>query len=303
MVTGWFMQALAFYTEITGDMRYTKPGFLRFEVDKNHIYHYDMHAISKTLVDQWEANPYTLFPCEPNWIYSPCNLQGWIAQTVYDRIFDTNYTKRLGRSFEDSLLCEFGKPDGSILPIRSEITGFTIPGHCGAFGDLSNSMYCRGSMDHISRRMWAIFRHESVSFDKKTGELSLSGLKGADRMDPGNYRSNPHAIYAMVAHTAGEYGEEDLRVKAIEKLERGIASVVNKTGSVRFSKEEASFNINAFAIKAFLLRKGDWRRMISEVSDGNPVKSYRFLIRSHDRAYRKLQRRVRFSTAFLTLES
>ncbi|KAH3951726.1 hypothetical protein HBI56_079160 [Parastagonospora nodorum] len=275
MVTGWFLQALAFYTELSGDMRYTEPGSLQFQVDKSHVYDYDMHSVSEALVRQWEANPYTLFPCEPNWIYSPCNFMGWIGQTVYDRIFDTDHTKRLGPRFEQSLVEELGEADGSILPIRSELTGFTIPGICGALGDLSNALYCRGSFDHVARRMWAIFRREAVSIDKDTGELSLKNLKGADKIDPGSYSPSPHAIYAMVGNTAAEFGDEELRQKAIKKLENGYRSVVSKTGALRFSKEEASFTTNTSTIKAYLLRNGDWRRIItkgpSETTKNGPV--------------------------------
>jgi hypothetical protein len=113
--------------------------------------------------------------------------------------------------------------------------------------------------------MWAIFRREIVSIDRDTGELSLKNLKGADKIDPGSCSHSPHAIYAMVGNTAAEFGDEEFRQKAIRKLENGYRLVVSKTGALRFSKEEASFSTNTSTIKAYLLRNGDWRRIITEV--------------------------------------
>lgn len=243
MASGWLLQGIALYTANTGDMRYAQPRSLRFEVTKKSVYYHDLHTLSKAVVDQRDRNPYCLFPCEPNWIYSPCNLQGWIVQVVYDRTFGTDHTERLRHRFERSMLEEFGEPDASILPIRSELTGFSIPGLCSVLGNLSNAMYCRGGgMNHISRRMWAIFRRESVRVKEENGDLEILGLVGADRIDPGTYKPHPYAMLPMVAHAAAEFGDDEVRVKALAGLERGIESTIDpKTEAVRFRADQAGF--------------------------------------------------------------
>jgi hypothetical protein len=267
MVSGWFLQGLALYTANTGDLRYTKPGSLCFQVTPRHTYKHDIHAIVKALVRQWESNPYTLFPCEPNWIYSPCNLQGIVGQVVYDRVFGTTYAKDLSPKFEAALTSEFMEPSGSIIPIRSALTGFSIPGLCGALGDLSNAMMCRGHMDHIARRVWAIFRQENIqiSGEGSKGEMEMVGLVGADLIDPGSYKPNPSGILPMVAHTAGEFGDEVVREKALQTMEKEIGSTTSETGSVCWNRERVSFSMQTGTIKASLLRQGDWKRLISEV--------------------------------------
>ena len=266
MVSGWLLQALALYTGNTGDMRYTEPGSLRFQIDKTHIYEHDIHSLSKSVVDQWDRNPYTLFPCEPNWIYSICNMQGWLGQVVYDRVFGSTHTKRLGQRYETSLLTEFGEPDGSIVPIRSELTGFSIPGLCGALSDLCNAIFCRGHMDHIARRIWAIFRHENIRIDQETGEMNLIGMVGADKIDPGTYKPSPYSMYPLVALTAGEFGDEEIRLKALAKLQKAQETIVENTGSVHQSQEHAGFSMNTSIMKAHMLRQGDWKRVVSKVS-------------------------------------
>jgi hypothetical protein len=264
MVTGFVMQAVAFYTAQTGDMRYTEPGSLTFTVSEKHSYQYDLHSLSNALVSQWKANPYTLFSCEPNWIYSPCNLQGMTGQVIYDRVFGTSHATTVRSKFEDSFTSEFMEPDGSIIPIRSELTGFTIPGLCGILADLVNAMLCRGHLDHVSRRMWAIFRNSNLRFNDQD-ELELVGLVGADLIDPGNYRSSPQSMLPAVAHTAGEFGDERVRTKALEKLSREMARDVTNTGSVRWSTKQASFVTTTNTVRAMLLRKDDWKRLVTEV--------------------------------------
>tara|TARA_R110002003_G_scaffold55_8_gene5016 strand:- start:3006 stop:4280 length:1275 start_codon:yes stop_codon:yes gene_type:complete len=264
MVSGWILQGLMLYIANTGDMRYTKPGSLKFQVSEKAQYDYDVHSIVDALVRQWTENPYCLFPCEPNWIYTPCNLYGITGQALYDRVFGTTHTKKLLPIFEESLDANFTEQDGSIIPIRSELTGFTIPGLCGALTDLVNALLCRGHLDHVARRMWAIFRHECVRFNEK-GEVELEGLVGADKMDPGSYKPSPFAIYSHVAYVAGEYGDEKTRKSAIRILHKNIGTRTTETGAVALKKEGASFSVNTGLARAHLLRNGDWKNLVTKV--------------------------------------
>lgn len=48
---------------------------------------------------------------------------------ITDRLLGNNYGDRLRDRFEHALETEFTDPNGSILPIRSELTGFTVHSH------------------------------------------------------------------------------------------------------------------------------------------------------------------------------
>ncbi|KAF5026815.1 hypothetical protein F66182_1099 [Fusarium sp. NRRL 66182] len=265
MVTGFLLQGVMLYTANTGDLRYTKPGSLVFNIDDNHSYRYSLHDLQETLVRQWSASPYCLIPCEPNWIYVMCNLQGMTGAVLYDRVFGTSSTKVLLPIFEESLNTNFTETSGSVLPIRSELTGFTIPGLCGAVGDLAAVMMGSGPLNNFSRRLWAIVRNETVRFDEKTKEVSLAGLVGADKIDQGNYRSSEYAMYTQLAISAGEYGDQELKAACLDKFEQGWGLVTSPTGAQSLDPEKASTLMNHVAVTAALIRPGAYNRMIQKV--------------------------------------
>lgn len=128
MVSGYVLQAVGLYQSNTGDSRYSKPGSLVFEVDKSHKYPYDFASIAEAVHRNWEEGPYCLYSCEPNWIYTLCNLVGISGAVLADRLLGTDRATRLKSRFEAALEEEFSTQDGSILPIRSELTGFTVCG-------------------------------------------------------------------------------------------------------------------------------------------------------------------------------
>ena len=126
MVSGYVLQAVGIYQSNTGDERYMKDGSLVFEVDKSHKYPYDFRSIADAVYRNWKEGPYCLFSCEPNWIYTLCNLVGISGMVFAERLLSVNYASALKTRFEAALEEEFTTQDGSILPIRSELTGFTV---------------------------------------------------------------------------------------------------------------------------------------------------------------------------------
>jgi hypothetical protein len=69
MVTGYILQALGIYESNTGDKRYHEKDCLEFVVTDNKRYKADIRAIADAVFENME---YTLYPCEPNWLYTPC---------------------------------------------------------------------------------------------------------------------------------------------------------------------------------------------------------------------------------------
>lgn len=186
------------------------------------------------------------------------------GQVIYDRFFNKNYISTFIDKFEQALNNEFTEPDGSILPIRSAMTGFTLPGLCGALTDCFNALLCRGYLDHIARRMWTIFRHECVRLDPKTGELKLEGLVGADQLDPGNYQKSEYNIYTIVSIVAGEYGDEELRIAALDTLRKKVGLETTETGAIKLKASNASSSMNSCMVRGCLLRREDWKNLVSK---------------------------------------
>lgn len=265
MVTGFLLQGVMLYTANTGDMRYTKPDSLGFRIEEGVTYKYGLHDLQATLLRQWSTNPYCLIPCEPNWIYVMCNLQGMAGAVVYDRVFGTKSTDIILPIFEESLNTNFTDFDGSVLPIRSELTGFTIPGLCGASGDLAATIMSSGPLRNLSRRLWAITREETIQFNKETREITLTGLLGADVIDQGNYQKNELALLPYTALAAAEHGDEELKEAALQKIEQGWGYVTAPSGAHSLDLSKASTLMNYVCLTATLVRPGAYHKMIQKV--------------------------------------
>ncbi|KAI9150872.1 Aldehyde dehydrogenase, dimeric NADP-preferring [Paramyrothecium foliicola] len=270
MVTGFLFHGVMLYTANTGDLRYTKPGSLVFNVDDNAVHKYCIQDLQQSLLRQWSASPYCLIPCEPNWIYVMCNLQGLNGAVLYDRVFGTKDAEQILPMFEESLHTNFSETSGSVLPIRSELVGFTIPGICGAIGDLAAATMGTGPLPHLARRLWAIVRSENIEFDAKTKVLSVKDLVGADKIDPGNYKPSEHAIYTSVASVAAEMGDMDIADAARRKFEDAWGLVTTDTGATSLNPSKASTLQIILATTGALLRPGSYHRMVRE---GPPKKT------------------------------
>lgn len=123
MVSGYVLLAAALYQITTRDDRYTKKGSMEFVVTENARYKYDLGSIADAVFRNMDQNRWSLYPCEPNWIYTLCNLVGISGLVASDKVLGNNYGDRLKERFGSALASEFSNADGTILPIRSELTG------------------------------------------------------------------------------------------------------------------------------------------------------------------------------------
>ncbi|KAJ5606797.1 hypothetical protein N7537_003416 [Penicillium hordei] len=265
MVSGWFLKAVTLYTALNGDQQYTRPDGIKFRITNEIVYRYSVHSLSKAIVDQWAAAPLCLFPCEPGWIYTTCNLYGMVGQIFYDHIFGTSYSTKIAPKFEAQLDTEFTGLSGRALTICNQLTGFTIPGAAGVLNDLMTAFLLRGHLDYIARRMWAIFREEMIRFDETTGDVKLIDLVGADNIDIGNYKVGNIHLFAQLAAVAGEFGDEPLRQACRENLKRRVGFITTSTGATRLNPELTSDTMNTMYTKSGILRHEDWKKLVQEV--------------------------------------
>jgi hypothetical protein len=259
MLTGFYGICLGLYAANTGDQRYAAPGALEFRLNSGQRYPHDLHSIMQALVRNFENSAYCLYPCEPNWIYTFCNLQGMTALAIYDRLYGTRHVERLRARFVENWREEFTTIDGSVLPIRSSITGLTIPGLIGTSGDTSGSVLAGAMLPDIAARMWAQARSEAISFDAQ-GRLVLK-VTGADKMDPGNYRKGLGMTYTTVLFAAREYGDEEVAQAALRRLDEEFEPT-REGGSLRYRR--LSVLANAMLVRARINRRGDWRRTVTQ---------------------------------------
>ncbi|KAH0846704.1 hypothetical protein FOPE_11145 [Fonsecaea pedrosoi] len=270
MVTGYILQAVGIYQSNTGDDRYTKPGSMTFEITDSLKFPYDLRGVADAVYRNMNEAAYCLYPCEPNWLYTPCNLVGIGGILLTDRLLGNKYGEELRGRFEHALETEFSEPDGTILPIRSELTGFTIPGLAGAMSDMVNSILCASYLPHIAHRNWAFAKKETLRYNDQ-GRLEVRNLLGADMLDAGNYKSGEGAIRTICAAAAAEYGDEAMRVELLRQLDDEYHPVfATKTGALK--NRGVSTLAQGTTLRARLGRFQDWTTMIQR---GPPAHVFR----------------------------
>jgi hypothetical protein len=100
-----------------------------------------------------------------------------------------------------------------------------------------------------------MIRKEFLTYDHN-GELTVKGLKGADKMDPGNYKAGEGPLRAFIAATAAEFGDRKVRKEALDQLDTKYFPVeTTKSGSLR--NKGLSATTQVIALMARLLQCRD----------------------------------------------
>lgn len=262
MVSGYVLLAAAVYQIVTGDDRYTKKGSMEFVVTEKARYKYDLGTIAEAVFRNMDQNRWNLYPCEPNWIYTLCNLVGISGIVAADKVLGTDHGDRLKKRFDSALASEFSNADGTILPIRSELTGFTIPGLAGAISDVAPAVFCGPYLPHVAHRHWALMKRENLRWTED-GRLELTNLVGADNIDPGNYKSGRGFVRNAMASVACEYGDYKIRDELMRQMDNEHFPVYEtKTGALKNKGLSTIGQCNG--LRGRLSAQGDWLRLLTE---------------------------------------
>ena len=257
MLTGWYGMQLGQYALNTGDLTYTQPGSLPFRLNENTVYSHDHNTIVKSVVDNFERSDFTLYPCEPNWIYPICNHYGMAAVASYDAVHGTNTTAKVLPNWLQMLDSEFTQESGTMVGLRSYWTGIEFPFYQSEAGF---AFFANIFMPERAQRMWAIARTELGTCLTQDAEgktrLTLPKMKGFDAIDPGYYRPGLVFAYAAVLICAREFGDTEL-AEAVERSLEQDCGPVTENGVKRYKKGSRSANI--WAAEGKLIGTGDFR--------------------------------------------
>lgn len=103
-------------------------------------------------------------------------------------------------------------------------------------------------------------RKEAITYEN--GRIKLTGLTGADKMDPGNYKAGLGSIHSVFANAAAEFGDYKVRDDCIEKLDTEIHPVV-ETATGSFRNGGLSTNAQGMLLRARLAGYQDWTQMMT----------------------------------------
>lgn len=156
------------------------------------------------------------------------------------------------------------------MTIRSELTGFTIPGLAGRLCDGVNALLCAAFLPNVAHRCWAFVRKEAIK-KKEDGSIELCNLIGADSLDPGNYKPGEGATRAIFAASAAEYGDVEVRDQLLKEIDEVYHPVfTTKTGSLK--NKGLSTLEQGTAMKGRLGAYQDWFKMVTEGPPENVFK-------------------------------
>jgi len=260
MLTGWFGMHVGQYMLNSGDRRYGEPGSLTFRLNARTAYPHDVHSIVGSVADNYAhyERDFCLYPCEPNWMYPICNHYGMVALTTHDRLFDTDYVERFLPAWLNKLDSEFTDRSGSIIGLRSQLTGIEVPFPVGEAG-YANFAHCFAP--ERARRLWAIARKElepAITRDADgAARISLPG-KG---LDPGNYSRGFVSAYGGILTAAREFGDEEIAAAAQRSLDQDCRPD-RSAGALGYLDGSNIANVNVAMGR--LMRTGDFRRSFVE---------------------------------------
>lgn len=256
MLTGWLALHVGMYMSASGDQRFLERGSLTFRKSQKTAYVHDARDLVQSVTGNYETAPYCLYPCEPNWAYPICNYIGMAGLAAMDTVAGTAHAASLRDRWLKALDAEFTDESGSVVGLRSTLTGLRFPFPGGELGFVS---YQKILEPGRAWRMWAIARAELdyVMGHTASGEdrIKLSG-RG---FDFGNYRSGFGGVYAAIMAVAREFGDNDLALAAWRALEEDCG-LTEENGVRRFTKMSNLSNISA--VIGQVRRSGDFERAV-----------------------------------------
>ena len=158
--------------------------------------------------------------CEPNWIYSICNMRGAEGLMIHDRLHGTHYWDMIKDGYFRGMEQEFVRPDGMLNFYRSARTGI---GQNGA--SFSNDL--RPIAPHLADRGWTLLR---AAFQEQDGRLVTPLAKRDKLLDTGNYSFHPLKSYCYIIDEAREAGDEQAAEAAWDEVKDRIDVKIDDRG-------------------------------------------------------------------------
>jgi hypothetical protein len=253
MLTGFFGLQVCLYMLASGDRRYAEPGSLEFVYSKTKSFKHDIHSIIGSIVKNQREQVFCLYPCEPNWIYTPCNFTGMEALAAYDKLFGTRHFDNIYDQFVQKLDEEFTQVDGSVMALRSNLTGFGVP---FPFADDGRALFFNPVDHQRAKEAWALARNDMVY--REDGEIKLRIPDSS--IDMGIYRKGKGPAIQSIMSTAREFGDDEV-AEAARTLLADTCGKVEENGAIRYA---GSTSTSTTIARGMILRRNDWRNAVRQ---------------------------------------
>ena len=205
MYSGYLGCMIGMYETMHPDQPYSQPDSLSLKWNDQTHFNYDFNSLNEAIYKNFDSSVHTLFPCEPNWVYSMCNSFAINSLKMGDRLNGTQYYEDIRERYLRSLKTEYMSVDGHFIPIRSTVWGVVVP---WLNMDLNDGIctFLNHSIDPtLSESCWQYYRNRR--FDST---ISLKGeykIQRSTLFDLGNYKPNRAGTIAMLMLAAKEVGD------------------------------------------------------------------------------------------------
>jgi Linalool dehydratase/isomerase len=252
MLTGFFALSLGSYQTVTGDYRHSEPGSIEFVWNEKRRYPYSYDSLCASLTSDYLKSPWGLVVCEPNWIFSICNMRGAEGLMIHDRLHGSHYWEMIKDGYFRGMEQEFVRPDGMLNFYRSARTGI---GQNGA----SFSSDLRPIAPHLADRGWTLLR---AAFQERDGKL-VTPLASRDKLlDSGNYSFHPLKSYTYIIDEAREAGDDEASVAAWDEIKNRVDMRIDDRGWLVV--DGASVSSHIALSRALVNRKAGWLDMVGK---------------------------------------
>ena len=216
MLTGWQGVAVGMFESLEDD-RFSQPGALTYRWSDTESYANDFHSLAASIEKNMRRSRYTLYSCEPRWIYPVCNTFGVNTLVLHDRIHGTSMFADLEDSIRRAYLDEFHRPDGRVIGVRSETVGLSWSPWSGDGVWLPTTYWMHAALPDLAHRSWWLMRKNVLRHD---GERFHLPPTVANRCDAGSYSFGRDTFgQIMLAMAAREIGDEEVAVNVMDHLD------------------------------------------------------------------------------------
>jgi hypothetical protein len=237
MLTGFYGVMVGMY-EALNDDRYSADGALTFRWNDRRAFTHDFGTLASITHRNFAGSPWSVFACEPNWIYTVCNTFGLNTLLSHDQLHGTSYFPDVEPAIRRAYETEFLRPDGRIIGVRSAHLGLSWNFWSGSAVQLTTSYWMHASLPDLAQRNWWLLRE---SLDLKDGELRIPGSV-ANRVDPGSYQLGADTYARIVTLMAArEVGDEEWATAAQRSLDNVEVDAANGARRYAGSSPMANF--------------------------------------------------------------
>lgn len=257
MLTGWYGLHVGAYMLHSGDRRYLEPGSLTFRLNRRMAWAHSFSTLIDSVRWNYDREPFGHYPCEPNWIYPICNAYGMASLTIEDALCGSDKVRRYLPDWLAKLDSEFTDESGSIIGLRSQLTGLPVrfPISEGGYALMANIF-----APDRARALWAVARREIAPAVQQDAQGRPRLMLPAG-IDFGNYRRGNTGAYGGVLIGAREFGDDALAEAAQNALDAECGLSIE--GGVR-RYLSGSNRANIFAVMGKIVRTGDFGRTFSQ---------------------------------------